>query len=110
MKNDNIENIIKKIPEIIDKSKHTLSKIHVYGESGSGLVKVKMNSQKKIIKLFIDKAIVKEGKFIIEDLVIEAINNANKKIDIEVNNEMIRIINKMGIPNHFITMLPFINK
>ena len=52
---------------------------------------------------------MKEDKFIIESLVIEAINNASKKVDTEINKEMIKTMNDMGIPSHFISMLPFIN-
>jgi DNA-binding protein YbaB len=52
---------------------------------------------------------MKEEKFIIEDLVSLAINNANKKVDIEVNNKMTDLMQDMGIPNNLISMLPFIN-
>jgi hypothetical protein len=110
--NNQFENIIKNIkniPEILDKSKHELSKIHVYAESGAGLVKVKLDGKKNILNLRIDNSLMKEDKFIIEDLVIEAINNANKKVDVEVNNKMLSIMNEMGIPNHFLSMIPFIN-
>jgi len=112
MKNENIANLIdniKNIPEMIDKSKQIISKIQVYGESGAGLVKVKLNGKKEVVKLSIEKSLMKEDKFITEDLVMEAINNANKKVDIEINGKIIGLMNEMGIPNNFISMIPFIN-
>jgi len=112
MTNNNIEDIIKNIkniPEMISKSKEILSNIHVYGESGAGLVKVRLNGKKHVIKISIDSSLMKEEKFIIEDLVSLAINNANKKVDIEVNNKMTDLMQDMGIPNNLISMLPFIN-
>jgi hypothetical protein len=57
----------------------------------------------------IDNSLMKEDKFIIEDLVSSAINNANKKVDIEINNKMLNMMHEMGIPNNFISMIPFIN-
>jgi len=112
MTNDHFENVInniKNIPEILKKSKDIISSIIIYAESGAGLVKVKLNGKKEIIKIHVHHSLMKEDKLIVEDLVKEAINNANKKIDIEVNNKMISIMKEMGVPHHFISMLPFFN-
>ena len=111
MTTHNIEDIvknIKNIPILIAKSKDILSKIHIYAESGAGLVKVKMDGRKILLKVRIDKSLMKEDKFIIEDLVTEAINNANRKVDIEVNKKMVVFMDEMGIPQQIISMLPFI--
>jgi DNA-binding protein YbaB len=53
---------------------------------------------------------MKEDKFIIEDLVLSAINDANKKVDIEVNKKMVSIMQDIGLPDNFISMIPFINQ
>ena len=111
MTTHNIEDIvknIKNIPILIAKSKDILSKIHIYAESGAGLVKVKMDGRKILLKVRIDKSLMKEDKFIIEDLVTEAINNANRKVDIEVHKKMVVFMDEMGIPQQIISMLPFI--
>lgn len=112
MTSNNIEDIIKNIkniPEVISKSKDILSNINVYSESGAGLVKVKLDGKKQVIKINIDSSLMKEEKFIIEDLVSLAINNASKKVDIEVNNKMTDLMQDMGIPKNLISILPFIN-
>ena len=72
-------------------------------------MKVKINGKKQIIKLRIDESLMKEDKAILEDLIIESVNNANKKVDAEINNKMIRVLNDLGIPSHFISMFPFID-
>ena len=112
MENNNIDKImknIKNIPEMITQSKEIVSKIIVDGESGAGLVKTRLNGKKEILKIKIDPSLMKEDKFIIEDLVLSAINDANKKVDIEVNKKMVSIMQDIGLPDNFISMIPFIN-
>jgi len=107
MTHTQFENILKNIPEILHKSRNIISTINVYGESGAGLVKVKLNGKKEVLKIHIDHVLIKENKIIIEDLIKEAVNNANRKVDIEINKNMIKNMKEMGIPHHFISMLPF---
>lgn len=113
MENNNFENIlqnIQKIPQIISKSKDIISKITVVGESGVGLIKVKVNGKKKLINIEIEKSLMSEDKSILQDLILLAINNANEKIDVEINSKMANLMKEIGIPENFISMIPFIAK
>merc|ERR1711976_934193 len=103
IKNDEFEHLmqnIKHLPEIINKSKEDISKITAYGESGAGLVKVKINGKKEVIKIRINNSLMKEDKIIVEDLVTEAINNAGKKVDVETCIKIKNIMKNMGLPQH----------
>lgn len=111
MVNNNLEKEILNIEnmtERIKKMKYVLSKMYVYGESGAGLVKVKMNGEKNLVKLKIDRSIMKEDKLVLENLIIKAINIANKKADIEINSEIVKTMKEIGIPKKFISMFPLI--
>jgi hypothetical protein len=112
MIDNNIENMISNIENIkktVNKLKDIISKIYVYGESGAGLVKVKIDGNKKLVKLSIDQSLIKEEKFVIEDLITNAINNGNKKAYIEINKKTKTIMEEIGIPKNFISILPILN-
>ena len=83
----NLSDIIEsaKIRTMMDKTKEELAKIEVTGEAGAGAVVVCMNAQHMIKSVTIDDSALQDaissGKEILEDLVISACNNANKKVD-----------------------------
>ena len=112
MDNKNFNNILKnidKIPDFISSSNKILSTIQASGESGAGLVKVILNGKKKLLNIKIDNSLLKEDKKILENLISSAINNANDKINIEINNKISTTIKDIGLPENFISMLHFIN-
>ena len=53
-------------------------KISVEGTSGTGSIKVTLNGDGEMIKIYISPEILKEDKSIIEDLITAAHNNAKK--------------------------------
>ena len=69
----------------LSKVKQELDKISVSASSGGGMVEVQMNGEHLISKLSIsDYLFEMQDKKMIEDLVIAAINSANKKLDEEL--------------------------
>ena len=76
-----------------------LDNIEVVGEAGAGLVKVKSNAKGKILELTIDETIlVPSEKEVIEDLIVAAISDAQKKAAAREKDEMSSIGESMGIP------------
>ena len=68
----NMQSKMKETQEIINK-------IQVEGISGGGTVKVQLNGDGELIKLFISPEVIKENKEILEDLIVAAHNDAKKK-------------------------------
>ncbi|WP_343183460.1 YbaB/EbfC family nucleoid-associated protein [Buchnera aphidicola] len=86
---ENMKNIQKKIKSI-----------KVTGESGAGLVKITLNGNNICKKVEIDSKLLKDNdKDIIEDLIIAAFNEANRKIKEEHKKRMSKFSNGMPIPN-----------
>jgi nucleoid-associated protein EbfC len=77
--------LINKLKEVQGKMKEaqdSLANIIVEGESGAGMVKVKVNGLKKIISIQIDDDLVKPGeKEMLTDLIIAAVNKAMAEAD-----------------------------
>ena len=76
-----------------------LDSIEVLGESGAGLVKVKATAKGKILSLTIDeKILMPSEKEVIEDLIVAAIADVQRKAEIREKEEMSNIGESMGLP------------
>ena len=53
----------------------------VTGESGAGLVKVKMNGRHDVTRVELDDSVLSEEKSFLEDLLAAAVNDAVRKIE-----------------------------
>ena len=77
--------LINKLKEVQSKMKEaqeSLSNVMIEGESGAGMVKVKVNGLKKVLSIQIDDELIKPGeKDTLTDLVVAAINNALSEAD-----------------------------
>ena len=65
-----------------------LDDLHIYGESGGGLVKATVNGKMEILDISLQADILEEDKDMIEDLIISAVNNALSKAQEESQNRM----------------------
>ncbi len=76
-----------------------LDNIEVQGESGAGLVKVKASAKGRIMSLAIDeKILMPSEKEVIEDLIVAAIADAQKKAAEREKEEISSISESMGLP------------
>ncbi len=70
----------RKLEKAMEGARASLDQISVDGESGGGLVKVKMDGRCSVQKLEIDpKAIDPNDKAMLEDLIVAAVNAAGDK-------------------------------
>ncbi len=82
----------------IKESQEKIKKIEVEGISGSNSVKVTLNGDGDITKIFLSEDVLKEEKTIIEDLVMAAHNNAKSQLKIKTTEEISKATNSFGIP------------
>jgi DNA-binding YbaB/EbfC family protein len=83
-----------------------LKAVSATGESGAGAVTVTVDGQMTIRTLNIDPALLKpEEKEVVEDLVIAAVADARKKVDVLVQEKTQAMMGEMGLPPGF--KLPF---
>ena len=75
-------NKLKEVQSRMKEAQETLSNVIVDGESGAGMVKVKVNGLKKVVSIQIDDDLIKPGeKETLTDLIIAAINTAMTEAD-----------------------------
>ena len=84
----------------------SLDDIRVTGESGAGLVKATATAKGELVGLEIDPSIFQPSeKEVVEDLILAAIKEAQKKAQERSADEMRRMTEGLGLPADF--KLPF---
>ena len=91
----------KDVQNRMKQAQETLKKIEVEGVSGGGSVKVYLNGEGELIKLFISPEIMKENNELLEDLILAAHNVAKKKIKIKASEELSKITGGIPLPTDF---------
>ena len=88
----------KELEEKMKESQQKIKKISVEGTSGTGSIKVTLNGDGEMIKIYISPEILKEDKSIIEDLITAAHNNAKEKLKAKTSEEISKAAGGFGIP------------
>ena len=89
----------KAMQEKMAEMKKKIEETEIEGSSGGGAVKIVMNGKHEVKNLFIDPSIVNsDEKEVLEDLIIAALNDVNKKIAENTNDQLGSISGGMGLP------------
>ena len=84
------------------KAQEDLAQKEFTGSAGGGAVNVKVNGENKILSLTIDPEVMKSGDVeMLQDLILAAVNDANKTAKDETAKEMSKITGGMNIPGMF---------
>ena len=75
-----------------------IQNLQVEGQSGAGLVKVKINGRYECESVSLDDALLKESKEVLEDLITAAFNNAVGKIAEGMREKMGSLTGGLKLP------------
>jgi nucleoid-associated protein EbfC len=76
-----------------------IEQLHCDGQSGAGLVKVTVNGAGKVLRLAIDASLFKpEDKEVVEDLIVAAINDGQKKAGDMAQAQMAKLTAGLPLP------------
>ena len=95
----------KKMQEQMQKTQETLKKIEVEGVSGGNAIRVIMNGDGELKKIFLEPSLLKESKEIVEDLIVAAHNDAKSKLKKKTSEEISKVTGGINLPPGF--KLPF---
>ena len=95
----------KKMQDKMKKTQETLKNIEVEGVSGGNTVRVIMNGEGELKKIYLDETLFKEPKEIAEDLIVAAHNDAKSKLKKKTSEEISKITGGIDLPPGF--KLPF---
>jgi nucleoid-associated protein EbfC len=85
----NIQQIMKQAQQMQDRLQKQMAVLRVEGNAGGGMVTVVMNGTKQVQSLTIDPEVVsKDDVPMLQDLIVAAINDAQRKVDEEIAKNM----------------------
>lgn len=82
----------------IEEVQSELSDMIVEAESGGGMVSVKVNGKQEVLNISIEEDAISEGKEMLEDLIISAINKALAKSQSDSQEKMNSVTGGMKLP------------
>ena len=88
----------KEIEKQMKESQENLKKIEVIGISGGDFVKVTLNGDGEMTKIFLSENLLGEEKEIIQDLIMAAHNDAKSKLKNKTSEEISKATGGLGIP------------
>ena len=95
---NNILGKAKELEEKMRESQKKIKQIQADGSSGGDKVRITLNGDGEIIKIFIADDLLKDSKNILEDLIIAAHNNAKENLKEKTSSEISKITGQFGIP------------
>ncbi|HVD94412.1 MAG TPA: YbaB/EbfC family nucleoid-associated protein [Vicinamibacterales bacterium] len=95
----NIQQMMKQAQQMQDKLQKQMAELKVEATAGGGMVTVVMNGAKQLLSLKIDpEAVSKEDVEMLQDLILAAINDAQRKVDEAIQQQMGGMMGGLKIP------------
>jgi DNA-binding YbaB/EbfC family protein len=93
----NMQSMMKQAQQMQQRMQEEIAKIRVEASAGGGMVTVKMDGQKNVLGVTIDKEVAGDVEML-QDMVMAACNEAVKKVDEETQRKMGGMLGGMGLP------------
>ena len=95
----NLQQMMKQAQQMQERLQQQLAETRVEATAGGGMVTVVMNGAKQILTLTIDPEVVSKDEVdMLQDLVVAAVNDAHRKVDDIVANQMGGLMGGLKIP------------
>ena len=95
----NIQKMMKQAQQMQEKLQRELAETEVEATAGGGMVTVVMNGQKQLRRVTIDPEVVAQDDVeMLQDLIVAAINDAQRKVDEAVAGKMGGMMGGLNIP------------
>ena len=98
----NINQMMKQAQQMQDRLQKQMAELRVEATAGGGMVTVVMNGAKQVLSLKIDpEAVSKDDVEMLQDLILAAINDAQRKAEAELQKQMGGLMGGLKIPGLF---------
>ena len=95
----NPQKLMKQLQQAQERMQQEIAALVIEASSGGGMVKVKMDGQKNLLGIVLDKeAVNPEDVEMLQDLILAAFNDATRKVDDEVQAKVGALTGGMKIP------------
>ncbi|MBZ0089788.1 MAG: YbaB/EbfC family nucleoid-associated protein [Thermoanaerobaculia bacterium] len=98
----NIQKLMKQAQQMQAKMQRELEQLEVEASTGGGMVSVKVSGHKQLLSVTIDPEVLDpEDPEMLQDLIVAAVNEATRKVDETVQEQMGAMTGGMGLPGMF---------
>jgi DNA-binding YbaB/EbfC family protein len=98
----NIQQMMKQAQQMQERLQKQMAELRVEATAGGGMVTVVINGAKQLQSITIDpEAVSKEDVEMLQDLILAAMNDAHRKVDEQMNQQMSGMMGGMKIPGMF---------
>jgi DNA-binding YbaB/EbfC family protein len=98
----NLQQLMKQAQQMQEKLQKQMETTVIEATAGGGMVSVKMNGQKQLLSVQIEPDVFTGGdKDMLQDLIVAAVNEANRKIDEALQGQMGNLTGGLKIPGLF---------
>jgi DNA-binding YbaB/EbfC family protein len=80
------------------KAQEEMGQLTVTGESGGGMVRITMNGRQEVKALEIDDSLVGDDKDMLEDLLVAAFNDAQRKVEQTMQEKFAGLAGGLNLP------------
>jgi len=95
----NIQQMMKQAQQMQERLQRQMAELRVEGNAGGGMVTVVVNGAKQLQSIKIDPEVVsKDDVDMLQDLIVAAINDAHRKADEELSQQMGGMMGGLKIP------------
>lgn len=82
----------------VEKAQAELAALEVEGQSGGGMVKIRITCKHEVRGVSIEDSLFGDDKDMLEDLIVAALNDANRKIEAAVQERMSALTGGLQLP------------
>ena len=98
----NIQQMMKQAQQMQERLQKQMAELRVDGNAGGGMVIVTINGAKQVQSIRIDPEVVsKDDVEMLQDLILAAINDAQRKVDDAIQQQMSGMMGGLKIPGMF---------
>lgn len=98
----NIQQLMKQAQEMQEKLQKQMETTIIEATAGGGMVSVKMNGQKQLLSVQIEPEVFSgSDKDMLQDLIVAAVNEANRKVDEAMQGQLGSLTGGLKIPGLF---------
>ena len=95
----NIQDMMKQAQQMQERLQKQMTDMRVDGAAGGGMVTVTVNGNKQLLSIRLDPEVVsKDDVEMLQDLIVAATNDAHRKVDVALANQMQALTGGMRLP------------
>ena len=96
-----MQQLMQQVQQIQEQFQKQLDEIEVDATAGGGMIAVRMNGQKQLLSIHVEKDAVGGDIELLQDLILAAVNEASRKVDERVSGQMGNLSSGLKLPGIF---------